>query len=246
MNKAFKAIVGSINYNLADEQSDVDYKTFYFPTFDDLYEGDKKSKVSTSKEEDNEYHDIRKLPDMLWKSNINFIEVLFSKEVDEYDSSLYKELYDMREEIASMNLPYLWDACYGMIHQKLKSADRSMNYIDINESNEERKGRIGKDLHHVFRLIYFLISYAENDFHNFSDAIYVEDVELLNRITETKRGKIDLCDCYEEFSAIIKTPELEGVKEIYKSMSRDESINKRVRDIVEKHVKYHIRKELNK
>lgn len=77
---SFKALVGSYNYNLQTESSDKDYKVFFLPSFEGLYSGEKYSKSITSDTEDIEYHGIRKLPDMLWKSNVNFLEVLFSVE----------------------------------------------------------------------------------------------------------------------------------------------------------------------
>ena len=126
---SFKALVGSHNYNLQTETSDKDYKAFFIPSFIDLYYGEKYSKSITSDTEDIEYHDIRKLPDMLWKSNVNFLEVLFSVEVEKYDE-LYDKLRSKREEIARMNLPYLYDACMGMFNQKYKEFKRDVAYED--------------------------------------------------------------------------------------------------------------------
>ncbi|WP_206706321.1 zinc ribbon domain-containing protein [Anoxybacillus flavithermus] len=77
---SFKALVGSYNYNLQTESSDKDYKVFFLPSFEGLYSGEKYSKSITSDTEDIEYHDVRKLSDMLRKSNVNFLEVLFSVE----------------------------------------------------------------------------------------------------------------------------------------------------------------------
>ena len=89
----------------------------------------KYSKSITSDTEDIEYHDVRKLSDMLWKSNVNFLEVLFSVEVEKYDE-LYDKLRSKREEIARMNLPYLYDACMGMFNQKYKEFKRDVAYED--------------------------------------------------------------------------------------------------------------------
>lgn len=76
-NKLFmSALVGSHNYNLNTEHSDLDYKYFVFPTFDDLYYKKEIAKSKTSDYLDYEVHDIRKLSQLWWKANINFIEVL--------------------------------------------------------------------------------------------------------------------------------------------------------------------------
>ena len=98
--EAFKALVGSHNYNLNTQTSDKDYKVFVLPTFDDLFSGRQFSKATTG-EIDIEYHDIRKLSNLLWKSNINFLEVLFSEEL-EINTSLTKDSKDKIEEIINL------------------------------------------------------------------------------------------------------------------------------------------------
>ena len=77
-----KALTGSHNYNLNTPDSDKDYKFFVTPTFDDLYSGNRFSNGKQSDEMDYTVHDIRQLSHLLWKSNPNFIEVLFSQEFE--------------------------------------------------------------------------------------------------------------------------------------------------------------------
>ena len=77
----FKALVGSHNYNLNTETSDKDYKYFVLPTFEDIYYNKTISKNVVSEDVDYTVHDIRKLPMLWWKTNINFVEPLFSREV---------------------------------------------------------------------------------------------------------------------------------------------------------------------
>lgn len=78
---ALASLVGSHNYNLNTETSDKDYKFFVFPTFEDLYKNTKYVKSIVSDSVDYTVHDIRELPKLLWKGNINFLEVLVSQEM---------------------------------------------------------------------------------------------------------------------------------------------------------------------
>lgn len=177
----FKALVGSHNYNLNTLTSDKDYKVFYYPSFDDLYYGDKSSKVKTSTIEDVEYHDIRKLPDMLWKSNVNFIEVLFSVEVEQYDG-LYKDLHNKREAIAGMNLPYLYDACMGMFYKKVKEYERDL-------AKGENWEKINKHVMTATRIVDFLDRYASNGW-NFGKAInYKNEEAMRGTLLSIKNGE---------------------------------------------------------
>ena len=81
----FKALVGSHNYNLNDEQSDKDYKYFVMPTFDDMYAGKMFSTSKVGQVEDYDVHDIRKCIHLWWQANINFIEVLYTSELHLFD-----------------------------------------------------------------------------------------------------------------------------------------------------------------
>lgn len=180
---SFKALVGSHNYNLNTKDSDKDYKEFFYPSFDDLYSGEKYSKSVTGEMEDVEYHDIRKLPDMLWKSNVNFLEVLFSIEVKQYDL-LYKELHNKREKIARMNLPYLYDACMGMFYKKKKEYER-----DLQKEVEWKK--ICKHVMSTVRIVDVLNRYCSNNW-NFEDAIrYTEDEFMYRTLMDIRNCRYD-------------------------------------------------------
>lgn len=117
---AFKALVGSHNYNLNDETSDKDYKYFVFPNFDDLYDNKYYALPSQVTEElDYDVHDVRKIPQLFYKANINFVEVLYSKEVETANNEFLFELYGMRDKLSKMNLPYFYHACKGMHFNKM-------------------------------------------------------------------------------------------------------------------------------
>ena len=77
-----KALVGSHNYSLNTPESDKDYKLFVLPTFDDLYSREDYTVNINSKEEDIVVYDIRKLSSLFFKANVNYIEVLYSKELE--------------------------------------------------------------------------------------------------------------------------------------------------------------------
>jgi|SRR6185437_13094067 len=243
MNLAFKALVGSHNYNLNNENSDKDYKVFYYPAFGDMYSGDKSSKHKTSTEEDIEYHDIRKLPNMLWKSNVNFIEVLFSQEIENLDG-VFTELNAMRESIAAMNLPYLWDACTGMMYQKLKHANRDMNYIDIKDNPETIDKKVGKSLYQVARIHMFLNDYADTDFTDFAQSIYVSDDEGRNHLLNIKSG-INTAREYKYLKGILDYLHTSELKEKYISRGKDEETKNKIEGIVKRYVTREIAAELN-
>lgn len=115
---AIKALVGSWASNLNTPTSDEDWKYFVTPTFDDLYSGKMFSSANQSDTLDYDCHDIRQLGTLLWKSNINFIVVLFSRNVDCNPGMQW--IFDHADDYGSMNLPYFYSATMGMHFEKMK------------------------------------------------------------------------------------------------------------------------------
>lgn len=112
-----KALVGSHNYNLNTVDSDRDWKFFVMPTFDDLYDKVMFSKARESDNLDYQTHDIRRLSELLWKANINFVEVLFSRDV--HIDSRIDWVFDNAVQLSGMNLPQMRTTLMGMNHTKM-------------------------------------------------------------------------------------------------------------------------------
>ena len=188
---ALKALFGSHNYNLNDEQSDYDYKYFILPTFDDLYTG-KMFSTSHVGEVDYDVHDIRKLVDLFWKANINFLEVLYSKEL-----TCLKEIQDIiliRDKIVTMNLPYLYSACKGMHFEKMK------NLLKGTEGTKHLVSQYGYDTKqamHAYRVLDFCIRFAKTNFTDFEKALRYTDEEA-KQLLSIKHGRFNVM----EFEAV--------------------------------------------
>jgi hypothetical protein len=237
---SFKALVGSHNYNLQTPESDRDYKIFFYPAFDDLYSGEKYSKAKTSDNEDIEYHDIRKLPDMLWKSNVNFLEVLFSQEVQS-DDTLYEKLHNRREEIARMNLPYLYDACMGMFYKKKKEYERDLNYIDLEEDDAVRMKKVNKHAMSAYRIMDFLYRYCANNFTDFQNAIkYKKKDQQRDFLLSIRNGH------FEDVGLLVeqKLIQANSLKESYKGKELNEELKEWIYDAIKEQVRDNILEEL--
>lgn len=136
---SFIALVGSHNYNLADEKSDYDFKLFVYPTFLDLYNGAKKNGHDTKVHDcDLKTTDIRKFKDCLVKSSINFIETLYSddifipttkdEELDKANKEMINFLIHNRESLAAMNIKYLIKVCRSTIQARINGFTNNGNY----------------------------------------------------------------------------------------------------------------------
>ncbi|MBR1696444.1 MAG: nucleotidyltransferase domain-containing protein, partial [Selenomonas sp.] len=152
-----KALVGSHNYNLDTPESDKDYKYFVWPTFDDLYDNEMYHKEVVTDAEDYTVHDIRKLPMLLWKANLNFIEILYSKELTG-DSDLLEYLEENKEELATMNLPGLYMAAMIMSIDKEKTMTKDS---PARRDAIEKYGYDPKSACHALRVLDFLAKYCK-------------------------------------------------------------------------------------
>lgn len=181
---AIKALFGSHNYNLNTPSSDRDYKVFLVPNLNDLYDGVEINENHVSEEEDYSVHDIRKLTVLFWKSNINFLEIMFSQE-HTIDPEL-REIYDRKEDLARMNLPYLWESCVGMCFQKMKNLNKP---TEGTRHLVDQYGYNTKEAIHAFRVLDFLERYSANKFTNFQEAIwYRDDEQMRDELLGIKSG----------------------------------------------------------
>ena len=173
---AFKALVGSHNYNLNDETSDKDYKYFVLPTFDDLYENKMYSLPSqVTADMDFDVHDVRKIPNLFYKSNINFVEVLYSNEIvfnnEDIGVEMLHNIFEMRDKIARMNIPYFFHACVGMHHRKMSALNKGTKGTQHLIS---KYGYDTKQALHAYRVLDFLERLYYTKFNNFRKAITYE------------------------------------------------------------------------
>lgn len=183
-----KVLVGSHNYNLNTPESDKDYKLFVLPTFDDLYFKEDFTKSIVTDEEDCTVYDIRKISHLFWAANVNYLEVLYSKQMDillPIDHPNYEDLKSIinhKEQLCRMNMPYLFHASKGMYYNKRKPMLNPKN-----KDFDETLGYAPKHAMAAYRILDFLERYKCNldkrRIHPFRDAIYYQDEEkeeLLN------------------------------------------------------------------
>lgn len=221
------AKVGSANYNLHDETSDQDFKVYVLPSFDDLYTGKRFVKSVVGDELDYTVHDVRDLAHQLKKSNVNFVEVLFSTDLTVREDSL-QELVDMREEVARMNLPYFYDACFGMLHNKLKVFEKGTG---SSNSFVEQYGYDTKAFMSMYRMMDFLLRYESNGFTSFAEAFsYTEEERTF--MLSLKHGHYSK----EEATELVRQmrEKVESKKPVYRSHTYQQETEEKMESLLKK------------
>ena len=229
---------GSKNYNLNDSTSDNDIKIYVLPTFEDLYFRKEFSDSNVGKHLDHDAHDIRKLAVLLWKSNINFMETIFTMKVqpiNEYTTNEILKLYKNRNKLAKMNLPYLWDSCMGMHNQKFANLEKG---TEGTRDLVERYGYDTKQALHCYRCLDFLQKFLDNNFNDFEDAIFYDYGDERNFMLSIKYGAYNL-EKFKEL-AIEKRLKIESLKDIYKSQTANEELKDWLDDLILNIIKYNL------
>ncbi|GIN67108.1 hypothetical protein FKN04_22840 [Bacillus glycinifermentans] len=228
-----KSLVGSHNYNLATEQSDKDYKVFVVPTFEDLYTGKEYSKLIITDTEDNDIHDIRKLSKFFFKSNLNFLEVLASTEIELPDGNPeIEEIFSMKEDIFRMNLPYLYNACGGMHKNKMNLLSKG---TEGTQHLVEEFGYDTKQAQHAYRCLKVIEDYAKNEFEHFDEVIKYsgEDKKFMMDI----RNGVFEKEVFENFIKHYHDSTFVHLKELYHSFEPNLELKSKIDGLIMQLVK---------
>lgn len=228
-----KARTGSHNYNLATPESDEDYKVFVAPTFEEMYNGKTYAKSIVTDTVDQDIHDIRKLPELLFKSNIAYSEVLFSEKI--YFNAMLTEVLELRDEIMKINLPQLWKSCGGMFLNRMKKLDKG---TDGTQHLVDRYGYNTKEALHMYRTLLIPVEFEANGFKDFESVLRYNDTDRQNML-DIKNGIFTR----EEFIAFITNYEkyaFKPLKDKYCSQPVNHELKARLDEIVMELVEAHI------
>lgn len=180
---------GSQNYGLADDTSDIDSKLMIIPSFEAIVRNDKpisRTEIIPNSEEHCDIKDVREYFKIFRKSNINFVEILFTKYyiVNPRYEVYWNMLLENNEALARIN-PYAAVSCMkGMAMEKRKALCHpypSRKYwID-------KFGYDPKQLSHLIRIHSFIVKYVNGN--SYADCI---DESANSYLLKIKRGKIYL------------------------------------------------------
>lgn len=193
----FKSFVGFENENLGkDPDKRKIYKIYITPTFNDLYmnlkiDRTEKEKRNNKLDKDfkyfyNEYHycDIRIMLENCYNTNPLNLEELFSKKIEigtEIKSSTIdniNKLFNIKDDISKMNLPYFYDSAI-------------LNY-NINRKNASHNNKkFNLYMTEAIRNLDLLRRFANNNFNDFKSAlVYSNNDDFRKTLLDIKNKEI--------------------------------------------------------
>ena len=176
---------GSQNYGLANENSDVDTRLLTLPSMQELTLN-KKPISKTHIMENNEHcdvKDVREYFQIFRKSNINFVEILFTDywlANDKY-IHIWLDIKAHAEKLARYNPCATLCCIKGMAQERFK-----------NLCNEDplKYGYNPKQLSYLFYLKYFVDHYIAGD--PYTDCLYVKEPETQETLLQLKQNGLKL------------------------------------------------------
>ena len=252
---------GSQNYNMDDENSDVDTKCLIVPSLDEIVLATQPVStthcivdgklVYTEEEKMGAEHcdakDIRLYWKTLLKANINFVEILFTEFsiVNPMYEDLWKKVFSMRENIARVNPLSAIKAMMGMISEKYYALTHRypsrIEWLD-------RFGYDPKQLHHLIRIYYFMHAYFHGKMFSYNDLVkgnHLLPAEMKN-IKDIKRLGCGDLECTQKMADLylgLSKELYEDAKLVFDGKDNEE-IKSKMFDVMSEMVKLSIRKEL--
>ena len=212
------ALVGSQNYGLATGSSDEDHMAFVAPLFEDLYRGRVYHSQTVTLTDDLMVHDVRKVPDLLWKSNPSFMEVLFSRDLtvpDTFAAPYIRHIVSMRDRISTMNLPVMWRTTMGMHLSRMGRLEKG---TESTQTLVDRYGYDTKQAMHAIRSLRVLRKFADSGFRDFGTAIMAAPDERASLLA-IKSGRYTLEEFRDYADRVLK--ETEELKPLFENPEPD-------------------------
>lgn len=208
-----KFLIGSQNFGLDMPNSDKDYFKFYMPELRDLCRPIPRGKEQDKNDSMVKHIDIRSLPSLFYKSNLDTLQILYSKEViDGGDLHKYFKMYE--EEISSINIPRLYRSVMGMAKSRFKK-------------------QTTKDLAHIIFSMKTLIQFEQQGFRNLRACFEHDEKELYRSIREGNYGAWLVSA--KEWESIAQSKEDE-----YNSMEPNEEFKKKFDEDIARMVLSHL------
>ena len=179
-------LVGSYNYGLEYEKSDVDTKAIIIPSVREVLFNSKpiSKTIILENGEHIEVKDIREMIKCLKKQNLNFLEILFTKYFvfnPKYENIL-RPLFKYREKIACYDVKASINCARGMIYKKRKNMEKER---PGNIENFQKYGYDCKELHHILRMVDFLEKFCSGELMYYQCLIPIH----YDTIMKAKQGK---------------------------------------------------------
>lgn len=181
-----KFLIGSQNFGLDIPSSDKDYFKFVYPELKDLCNPIPKNKESKNEGSSlTKIIDIRSVPSLFFKSNLDILQLLYSKEVND-GGNLEEYFREYEQELSTINLPRLYKSVMGTAMNRFKR-------------------ETSKDLAHNIFGFKLLLTFKDNGFKDMRSCFEHNEQKLYREIrSESYESWLASARLWEELALSIK------------------------------------------
>lgn len=225
-NVIYIGLYGSQNYNLDDEESDIDVKAIIMPSLHDIIFRKVTSTTIECEKGNIDVKDLLTFYEVIKKGNFSYIEAINTEYSigDKYIKDLFKKF---KPNLKSM---------LGAMHEKRKALTHE---YPSKKKEFEKWGFDPKQYHHILRL-YDLLSYNSRNCYCHSFIKYDDDDDYRKLLIILKRNKDNLSKGYVEYDSDIiidKAKLLIAENYVYEIVNIDDEINKYIEDKIKLEVR---------
>ena len=191
----FISLLGSQNYHLDDEKSDIDCRLVFIPSLKDLVFNECKSKTIDTNDGILSIMSIQDFFFCLKKQNFNMVESIYSQYIfcNDYYQDEFQKLKNNREAISHYNIEASAKNLFGCIGQQLKLLEKS------DFSNEKDS----KTLASAMRLINLLEFYLKD--HTYDECIFnSSDPSFIKQVKRGMFTKSELRQYFYESKIVLR------------------------------------------
>ncbi len=235
---------GSQNYDMADENSDIDSKLLIIPELEDLV-----LNITPPNHvhimDNNEHCDVKDIRDyfkIVRKQNINFVEIFFTDYylVNSKYKDVWMELQRHREEIANGNIYSFLKCCKGMIFEKQHALTHPYpSKLDL----LEKYGFDGKQLSHAYRVYDFATRFVSGK-ESYKDCLVPKNKDFLMSIKRNEYPEDVETAKYMMDEIVEKITLFEAMNNKYRTNKFDENVSKLLDDSLYNIITRSIKEEL--
>lgn len=206
-------LIGSQNFGLDLPNSDKDYFRFIYPELKDLCNPIPRNREIKEEDSLTKIIDIRSIPSLFFKSNLDTLQLLYSKEVIN-GGELEKYFREYEQELSTINLPRLYKSVMGSAMNRFKR-------------------ETSKDLAHNIFGFKLLLTFEENGFRDMRSCFEHNEQRLYQAIrSESYESWFTSAKSWEELAL--------NIKDKYDSMKPDEEFKRKLDEDIGRMVINHL------
>lgn len=179
------------------------------------------------------------MPDLLNKSNITYLEMLFSPEIDTFGLPQMEQIIKNREDLVRLNLTNFFRSNLGIYNTQRGFMEKR---TDNNHLLFDKHGYDTKAFYLSVHFLTVLWDYKEQDFHDFASLVWYEGGRR-QQMLECREGVLSASEAFSVVDNLFE--KCLGCRDIYSAIPENVELSRWLEDLVESAIKDNLVKQFS-